>query len=76
MGTSLEHNGNTLGTGENAKKILLPPPPTNLWKKIKMGLPFACINFSSQKSLSPFLAWANIPCKEHPTYYYPLSKVD
>jgi len=22
----------------------------------------------SQKTWSPFLAWANTPCKEHPTY--------
>jgi hypothetical protein len=24
--------------------------------------------FSSQKTWSPFLAWANTPCKEYPTY--------
>jgi len=29
-------------------------------------LPLGAWNFSSQKSSSPFLAWANTPCKEHP----------
>jgi hypothetical protein len=32
------------------------------------AFPLAPWNFSSQKSSSPFLAWAITPCKEHPTY--------
>ncbi len=32
--------------------------------------PLAAWNFSSQKSLSPFLAWADTPCKEHLTLLF------
>jgi hypothetical protein len=59
----------------------LPPHPLPLLPKFKrqkskarLGLPLAAWNFYSQKSLSPFLAWATYQkththnCKEQPTY--------
>ncbi len=36
------------------------------------AFPLAAWNFSSQKSLSPFLAWANTSGKEHTTYCDPI----
>ncbi len=78
LGTWREHSGNTFRTREKWKKKILPwipSPPIFKGKKSKAPwvhawtFPLAAWNFSSQMSLSPFLAWANnIPCKEHPTY--------
>jgi hypothetical protein len=51
-----------------------PPLPKFIRKKSKApwvhawAFPLAAWNFSSQKSWSPFLVWANTPCKEHLTY--------
>jgi hypothetical protein len=77
LGTWREHSANTLGSREIWKKSPPPPPPfpPNIKGK-KQGIlrvhawafPLAAWNFSSQKSWSPFLASANTPCKEHPTY--------
>jgi hypothetical protein len=39
------------------------PPWVHAW-----AFPLAAWNFSSHKSSSLFLAWANAPCKEQPTY--------
>jgi len=55
LGFLWEHDGHTLGTREKTKN---PSPPTP-WRRKNLEC--------SQKSLSPFLAWANTPCKEHPT---------
>jgi hypothetical protein len=44
---------------EQGKKQKIPFPPTPSKRK---NLDY------SQKSLSPFLAWTNTPCKEHPTH--------
>jgi len=68
-----EHSGNTLRTRGKWKKSSspLPPHPKNLKGKEQVhawAFPLAAWNFCSQKSLSPFLAWANTPCKERPTY--------
>ncbi len=74
LGTWKEHSENTLGTRETLKNIL-PPPPKLKRKKGKAPWVHACAfplpawNFSSQKSSSPFLAWANTPCKKHPTHW-------
>jgi hypothetical protein len=78
---TIEHVGNTLGTKEKCKEILPPPPPAPPPKILKeekqgtlsarLGLPLAASNFYSQKSSSPFLAWATYQkntCKERPTY--------
>jgi len=73
LGTSREHSVKTLGSKEIWKKIP-PPPPKHKRKKSKApwvhawALPLAAWNFSSQKTWLPFLAWANSPCKEQPTY--------
>jgi hypothetical protein len=67
---------NILGThwelGKNEKQS---PSPPKLKRKRGKGpwmhawaFPLVAWNFSSQKTSSPFLAWANAPCKEHPTY--------
>jgi len=56
------------------KKISPIPPPKHKREKSKVpwvhaqAFPLVAWNFSSQKTWSPFLAWANTPCKEHPTY--------
>ncbi len=79
-----EHIGNPLGTWRNIvwthwearkyEKILPQTPPKHKREKSKApwvhawAFPLAAWNFSSQKTWSPFLAWANTPCKEHPTY--------
>jgi len=60
LGTWREHSVNTLGSWEIWKNS---PPWVHAW-----AFPLAAWNFSSQKTSSPFLAWANTPCKEHPTY--------
>ncbi len=80
MGTHLVLIGNIVGTHrepeKNEKKTLLPDPTPNLkGKKSKATWVHAWAfwlgawNFSSQKSSSPFLAWASTHCQEHPTYY-------
>jgi len=63
---SLEHSGNTLEPGEI---FLKSSPPQNLKGKkskapwvLAWAFPLAAWNFSSQKSLSLFLAWPNTPC--------------
>jgi hypothetical protein len=79
MGTHWELKRNIVEThwelGKNEKK--LPPSSPKLKRKKSKApwvhawaFPLAAWNFSSQKSQSLFLAWANTPCKEHPTYYY------
>jgi hypothetical protein len=72
--------GNIMGThwepGKNEKNSFpLPPPLQNLKGKESKppwvhawAFPLVAWNFSSQKSLTLFLAWAKTPCKEHPTY--------
>jgi hypothetical protein len=56
------------------KKKTFSPPTKLLNEKSKppwvhaWAFPLAAWNFSSQKSSSLFLAWANTPCKEHTTY--------
>jgi hypothetical protein len=57
------------------KKIPFSPPPKLERKKGKApwlhawGLPISCMKFLFPREQSPFLAWANTPCKEHhPTY--------
>jgi hypothetical protein len=62
--------------GKNEKKSFLPPPHTPKHKRKKnkapwvhgWAFPLVAWNFSFQKTSSPFLAWVNAPCKEHPTY--------
>jgi len=81
LGTHWELEGNLVGTHweprKNEKKSSPPsPPPKKKLKRKKSKAPWgdarafslAAWNFSSQKSLSPFSAWANTPCKEHPTH--------
>jgi len=57
---------------ENEKKSSSPPPPILKRKKGKApwvhtwAFPLATWNLSFQKSSSPFLAWANSPCKRTP----------
>jgi hypothetical protein len=63
--------GNTLETREKWKKIL---PPTSLkGKKTRhldcmLGPSHGLHEISLPKRASPFLAWSNTHCKEHPTY--------
>jgi hypothetical protein len=58
----------------NEKKILPPPPPA-LNLKGKKASHLECLHWLHeislpQKSWSPFLAWANSLCKQHPTYLF------
>ncbi len=61
--------------GEKWKKIS-PPTPKHKRKKCTSpwehawAFPLAAQNFSSQKTGSPFLGWANTPCTKHPTYLF------
>jgi hypothetical protein len=65
---------------KNEKRNLSPQPPTHTQKnylKGKKARHLECMLGHSnwmhaislpKKSSSPFLAWANTPCKEYPTY--------
>jgi hypothetical protein len=87
VGTHWKIKGNILGTKGKWKKFPpLPPPfyPTSKLKRKKskapwvhhaLSFPLATWSFSSQKSSSPFLAWAKTPCKEHRTYWGTLSSL-
>ncbi len=72
MGTDWELEGNweQIGNHEFLKKILPKTYKEENQGTLSacLGLPIAAWNFSSEKSSSPFLAWANTPCKEHTTY--------
>jgi len=73
IGNLKEHTANTLGS-RGIWKTSPPPLPKHKREKNKApwvhawAFPLTAWNFSSQKTWSPFLAWANNPCKEHPTY--------
>jgi len=73
-GTDWKLEGNIVRTRWEAGKYETPPPPQHKRKKSKApwvhawAFPLAAWKFSSQKTWSPFLAWASTPCKEHPTY--------
>jgi hypothetical protein len=76
LGTWKEHSANTLGSREKWKKIFPPRPPAPKHKRKKkqgtlsacLGLPIGCMKFLFPKDFVTILAWANAPCKEHPTY--------
>ncbi len=61
-----EHLGNQVNMKKSSPKLIRKKskaPWVHAW-----AFPLAAWNFSSEKSSSPFLAWANTPCKEHTTY--------
>ncbi len=82
LGTHWELECNLVGTHWEARKneknssppSSSPHPPKLKRKKSKapwmhaQAFPLDAWNFSSQKSSSPFSAWANTPCKEHFTH--------
>jgi hypothetical protein len=78
LGTWKEHIGNQQKM-EKKSFFPLPTPPPQREKRTKSkapwvdawAFPLAAWHFSSQKSLSPFSAWANTPLQRTP---YPLNK--